>query len=192
MKTNIFSSKNSILYTTIGIISLLMTACGSYQNSSYYDNDGIYDGTAVNTAERPYQSNYDDRYISNNSNNNQSNYYSDYFSSLQNGNQSTEIFTDIDSYNNYNDDIDDENLAQNYAGWGNNSGTGGGLSGIFNGAVTSQSNAIVIAGGGGASGSVQGAGISGSNGGYGGGFNQNGGDELSFMTGIYDKYLVHR
>ena len=61
-------------------------------------------------------------------------------------------------------------------GWGNNGGTGGGLSGIFNGAVTSQSNAIVIAGGGGASGSVQGGGCGNSSGGYGGGFNQNGGD----------------
>jgi len=60
-------------------------------------------------------------------------------------------------------------------GWGNVCGTGGGLSGIFNGAVTSQSNAIVIAGGGGASGTVNGEGVSVSNGGYGGGFNQNGG-----------------
>jgi|11_taG_2_1085331.scaffolds.fasta_scaffold07576_3 hypothetical protein len=60
-------------------------------------------------------------------------------------------------------------------GWGNACGTGGGLSGIFNGAVTSQSNAIAIAGGGGASGTVNGEGISVSNGGYGGGFNQNGG-----------------
>jgi hypothetical protein len=60
-------------------------------------------------------------------------------------------------------------------GWGNVAGTGGGLSGIFNGAVTSQSNAIVIAGGGGAAGSVSGEGQSVGQGGYGGGFNQNGG-----------------
>ena len=60
-------------------------------------------------------------------------------------------------------------------GWGNAAGTGGGLSGIFNGAVTSQSNAIVIAGGGGAAGSVSGEGLSVGQGGYGGGFNQNGG-----------------
>tara|TARA_R100000654_G_scaffold36004_1_gene61538 strand:- start:638 stop:2362 length:1725 start_codon:yes stop_codon:yes gene_type:complete len=60
-------------------------------------------------------------------------------------------------------------------GWGNVAGTGGGLSGIFNGAVTSQSNAIAIAGGGGAAGSVSGEGLSVGQGGYGGGFNQNGG-----------------
>lgn len=72
-------------------------------------------------------------------------------------------------------------------GWGSNGGTGGGLSGIFNGAVTSQSNAIVIAGGGGASGSVNGAGISGSNGGYGGGFNQNGGDGASQAEGAHGR-----
>jgi hypothetical protein len=72
-------------------------------------------------------------------------------------------------------------------GWGSEAGTGGGLSGIFNGAVTSQSNAIVIAGGGGASGSVNGAGISGSNGGYGGGFNQNGGDGASQSDGAHGR-----
>ena len=72
-------------------------------------------------------------------------------------------------------------------GWGSEAGTGGGLSGIFNGAVTSQSNAIVIAGGGGASGSVNGAGISGSNGGYGGGFNQNGGDGASQSEGAHGR-----
>jgi hypothetical protein len=60
-------------------------------------------------------------------------------------------------------------------GWGNVGGTGGGLSGIFNGAVTSQSNAIAIAGGGGAAGSVSGEGQSVGQGGYGGGFNQNAG-----------------
>jgi hypothetical protein len=32
---------------------------------------------------------------------NSNNRYSDYFSSLQNDNQSTEIFTDIDQYNDY-------------------------------------------------------------------------------------------
>jgi hypothetical protein len=68
-------------------------------------------------------------------------------------------------------------------GWGNVGGTGGGLSGIFNGAVTSQSNAIVIAGGGGAAGSLNGSGQSGGQGGYGGGFNQNGQDGGSQAEG---------
>jgi hypothetical protein len=60
-------------------------------------------------------------------------------------------------------------------GFGAASGDGGGLSGIFNGAVTSQSNAVLIAGGGGGSGQVNNQRIHGA-GGAGGGPNQNGDD----------------
>lgn len=52
-------------------------------------------------------------------------------------------------------------------------GGGGGLSGIFNGAVTSQANAILIAGGGGGSGQISASRVEGA-GGPGGGPNQNG------------------
>jgi hypothetical protein len=52
-------------------------------------------------------------------------------------------------------------------------GGGGGLSGVFNGAVTSQANAIIIAAGGGGSGQINNARIDGA-GGPGGGPNQNG------------------
>jgi hypothetical protein len=42
MKTNIFSFKKATLYSLFGFLSVLATSCGSYQNSSYYDSDGIY------------------------------------------------------------------------------------------------------------------------------------------------------
>src|SRR3970040_2501575 len=42
MKTNIFFSRNAALYSLIGFLSLLVASCGSYQNSSYYDSDGVY------------------------------------------------------------------------------------------------------------------------------------------------------
>ena len=58
-------------------------------------------------------------------------------------------------------------------GWGSNSGNGGGLSGIFNGDATVQSNSILIAAGGAGSGQVTGSRIWGA-GGPGGGPNQNG------------------
>jgi hypothetical protein len=58
-------------------------------------------------------------------------------------------------------------------GFGASSGDGGGLSGVFNGAVTSQGNAVLIAGGGGGSGQVTPSRIEGA-GGAGGGPNQNG------------------
>ena len=65
MKTNTFYTKNLSPYLLIGLISILITSCGSYQNSSYYDSDGIYgnSGKAVT--------------------NNSSNHYKEYFNSLQ-------------------------------------------------------------------------------------------------------------
>jgi hypothetical protein len=48
MKTNIFITKAS-LYSLIGFLSVLITSCGSYQNSSYY-GDGIY-GDQTNTQD---------------------------------------------------------------------------------------------------------------------------------------------
>jgi hypothetical protein len=85
MKTNIFSSQKASLYS-LRFFERLITSCGSYQNSSYY-GDGIY-GDQGNPTQRRTTENSNNR-------------YSDYFSSLQNDNQSTEIFTDIDQYNDY-------------------------------------------------------------------------------------------
>src|SRR5438067_2076005 len=49
MKTNSFSSKSLYSNLIVGLVSILMASCGSYQNSSYYDNDGIY-GTPQRTT----------------------------------------------------------------------------------------------------------------------------------------------
>ena len=46
MKTNIFFARNTAIYSLIGFLSILVASCGSYQNSSYYDSDGIYGNTA--------------------------------------------------------------------------------------------------------------------------------------------------
>ena len=51
MKTNIFFTKKTLLYPLIVFFSILMTSCGSYQNSSYYDSDGIYGYTETRTGE---------------------------------------------------------------------------------------------------------------------------------------------
>ncbi len=42
MKTNYFSLKNASIYSLFGFFALMVTSCGSYKNTSYYDNDGIY------------------------------------------------------------------------------------------------------------------------------------------------------
>jgi hypothetical protein len=102
MKTIIFSSRKSSLFTLAGLLLLLTASCGSYQNSSYYDADGIYGNTYRGTVETNRQNNQ--------------NQYKEYFGSLRDDNQSPEVFTDIDNYNDYNLD----NNQENYPGWGSN------------------------------------------------------------------------
>ena len=42
MKTNALITRKTSLNSLIGFLGLIITSCGSYQNSSYYDSDGIY------------------------------------------------------------------------------------------------------------------------------------------------------
>ena len=112
MKTNTISPKKTSLYSFIGFLSILLSSCGSYQNSSYYDSDGIYGNTDTRTIVRTTE-----RVVETNPNTP----YKEYFNSLQNNNQPTEIFTDVDSYGNY-DTINDSIQVTNsgYSGWGSN------------------------------------------------------------------------
>ena len=50
MKTNYFITKKAILKSLLGFIGLSVVACSSYQNKSYYDNDGIYGGEKKQTS----------------------------------------------------------------------------------------------------------------------------------------------
>ena len=102
MKTNIFPKTKNYLY--IGLLSLFMISCGSYQNSSYYESDGIYGTSTDRNAERR--------------NTNSDNYYKDYFSALQDDSQSSEVITDIDKYSDF-DSVDNDSYT-GYAGWGDN------------------------------------------------------------------------
>ena len=105
MKTNYFSTKSLSVFSLIGLVGLLVTSCGSYQNSSYYDRDGIYN--------------------SNRNNNNQvansasSQEYRNYFESrIEPINDSTEVFTDVENYSsNYQNEADYNN---GYTSWGGN------------------------------------------------------------------------
>ena len=89
MKTSTLPLRSPIGYYLIGLLSLLFTSCGSYQNSSYYESDGIYGSTPRQAVEQEKQSTTKSQ-------------YKDYFGSLQNSNQSSvQIFTDVDNYSNY-------------------------------------------------------------------------------------------
>ena len=93
MKTYYFSLKKISIYSLLGFIAIAASSCGSYQNSSYYDRDGIYGG-----ADKPQNDNQNPQVSQ------QNNQYKDYFGSLQNNNEGVETFTDVENYkSNYSD-----------------------------------------------------------------------------------------
>ena len=107
MKTFYFSRTNISILMLSGILTLLATSCGSYQNTSYYDNDGVY-GSSDNQKPREVESN-------------NSVYYKEYFSNL---NKDNEVFTNVDNYSSTQDSVQKQPEVvtnSNYAGWGSNS-----------------------------------------------------------------------
>lgn len=83
MKTYYFSQKSASIYSLIGLLTILMSSCGSYQNTSYHDTDGVYNDSERRT---------DNTTANNNQNTNE---YKEYFGSLQ---DDPEIFTDPNDY----------------------------------------------------------------------------------------------
>ena len=74
MKTSYFSSKKLSIYSILGFFLLLVTSCGSYKNTNYSENDGVY-GSSEN--KRTNSSNDDKA---------QSSKYQEYFSNLNSEN----------------------------------------------------------------------------------------------------------
>ena len=113
MKTYYFSTVKPIcLFSILVLINSLTASCGSYKNSSYYDNDGIYGSPEVQRSDSRSQ------------NNDKDNQYKDYFGSLQNSNEKVEVLTDIDNYRSTDDSnqaVGSDDYKTGYAAWGNNS-----------------------------------------------------------------------
>lgn len=117
-----------------GLIGLLMASCGSYQQASYYDNDGIYSsGSEYGVATRQQQA------PRRQAETQKSDFYENYFGErAQELGQvlDSEVFTDIDSYTSTdslgvardsllgdpNDYLAYENDYQGYGGWGDRGG----------------------------------------------------------------------
>lgn len=108
MKTNASITRKTYLYFLIGFLGLAVSSCGSYQNSAYNDNDGVYSSNGEKTT------------IKDNPNNTTAIQYKQYFSSLQNTSDSDEIFTDVNSYgSDYNVENDStQTVSTGYASWG--------------------------------------------------------------------------
>ncbi len=119
MKTYYLSSRKLSLYSVIGFFGLVVSSCGSYQNSSYYDHDGVYG------SERP-RGDYNNRYSEQNMA--QANNYKEYFSDLQKD-ANNGVFTDVDNYSSQDQqgsiasvtNPDQYSGTTGYAGWGDNS-----------------------------------------------------------------------
>ncbi len=110
MKTNYYLTTKNIPYLVLFFSGLLFVSCGSYQNSSYYDNDGVYRGTNGN---REVTSN-DGRQ------NNTNLAYQNYFKSKQLNAEET-VFTDVESYSSVEDSsATSERNYDTYAAWGSN------------------------------------------------------------------------
>lgn len=105
MKTYYFSKRNIFLKSILGLLGLTVISCGTYQNKSYYDNDGVY---GVDKQRSGVQ-------------NTETNKYKEYFGSNANNynTDQSENFTDVESYSSQNDSVA-SNKTESYAGWGDN------------------------------------------------------------------------
>lgn len=110
MKTNFYLSSNNIARLVLFFSGMLLVSCGSYQNSSYYDSDGVYRGSNGN---REYASNNVEQ-------NNTNQAYQNYFKSKQ-LNAEEEVFTDVENYSSVEDSTStSERNYDSYAAWGSN------------------------------------------------------------------------
>ena len=111
MKTNSLSKNVNFRWLFVVAMGIIFASCGTYQNSSYYDNDGIY-GESSNSQQKTTTAETS-----------QSSYYQNYFSSINQ--ESQELFTNVDNYNTPVDstkttDTSQQRASNNYNGWGEN------------------------------------------------------------------------
>ncbi|AWM14454.1 hypothetical protein DI487_11695 [Flavobacterium sediminis] len=116
MKTKLhFSSKIQMIFS-LGALAVFVVSCGSYQNSSYYDNDAIYG----NDEPRQETVQYNDSEADQNGE-----AYAQKFRFMQDEyQQQYDYFTDVDQYSSQENDTvvtvykNNYNDSNQYAGWG--------------------------------------------------------------------------
>lgn len=120
MKTKLPILRKIPILFVLGIAAFFVVSCGSYQNSSYYDNDGVYGNYDRNNDEvtnKYSEENLEDGQV-----------YAEKFKGMQAEYQDQyEYFTDVDNYSSetendtvvtvYNSKYND---SERYASWGEN------------------------------------------------------------------------
>lgn len=113
MKTNYTFQQKTLRFLSLFVGAITVTACGSYQNSSYYDNDGVYGPDKTVTYERQVQ---DENIVVIEDNNK----YTQQFKDMEGDFPPTEVLTDVDNYNSNPDTVYVQESNSRYAGWGEN------------------------------------------------------------------------
>ena len=117
MKTNYFSIQNTLLKSITALLGLAVVSCGSYQNNSYYDNDGIYGAKKERrTVENTEQVSQVEAKT-----NESGNKYKEYFASNANNysTENSEVLTDVENYSTSNGNETQESNATSYSSWEN-------------------------------------------------------------------------
>ena len=111
MKTFYQTSIKNYRLLLLIMVSIGVTSCSSFKNSSYEDTDGIYSSSRTETTLDETQTYTQVR---------PNNVYVDKFKNIQDEFEETEYFTDVDTYSsNPTDTV--YVIERSYAGWGNNS-----------------------------------------------------------------------
>lgn len=112
MKTIYTFQQKTLRFLSLFVGAITVTACGSYQNSSYYDNDGVYGPDKTVTYERPAQN--ESVVVEDN------NKYAQQFKNMEGDFGYTEVLTDVDNYKSTPDTVYVQESNTRYAGWGEN------------------------------------------------------------------------
>jgi hypothetical protein len=112
MKTNRIFQLKTLRFLSLIVGAITVVSCGSYQNSSYYDDDGVYGPDNSEKAKRVVQSET--------TSGSYSNAYAQQFKSMSEEFGPTEVLTDVDNYKSTPDTVYVQENGTRYGGWGEN------------------------------------------------------------------------
>ena len=112
MKTNRIFQQKTLRLMSLFVGAITVISCGSYQNSSYYDDDGVYGpDNSVKTKQVVQNETTSGSY---------SNAYAQQFKSMKEDFGPTEVLTDVDNYKSAPDTVYVKENGTRYGGWGEN------------------------------------------------------------------------